>query len=106
MFGLDYKAKYQKLLMEHSLLQTKYLSTMMELRVTDRVLSDLRRRWNGMVDKINAKGGEAFLDQNGSCQFSPEEIKSLIILCHPDKHNGGQTSVIATKITQKLLKMR
>lgn len=35
--------------------------------------------------------------------FSQEEIKRMIILCHPDKHNGKQ---MAVDITAKLVKMR
>lgn len=38
-----------------------------------------------------------------SSQFSEEELKQLIRLCHPDKHGG---SAAATKITQKLLALR
>lgn len=43
------------------------------------------------------------LKQNSTGQFTDSEIKSLISLCHPDKHNGKAS---ATNITQKLLKMR
>lgn len=39
----------------------------------------------------------------GAAQFSQEEIKRLIRLCHPDKHNGSEA---AHSITQKLLEMR
>lgn len=38
-----------------------------------------------------------------SGQFTPAEIKTLIQLCHPDKHGGKQSAV---HITSKLLKMR
>lgn len=39
----------------------------------------------------------------GSEQFTPEEIKTLITLCHPDKHGGKES---AQRITQKLLSLR
>lgn len=36
-------------------------------------------------------------------QFTSEEIKTLIGLCHPDKHNG---SISANKMTTRLLALR
>jgi len=41
--------------------------------------------------------------QGASTQFDKKEIKTLISLCHPDKHGGKESAV---SITQKLLKMR
>lgn len=35
--------------------------------------------------------------------FSPDEIDTMIRLCHPDKHNNSQAS---NRITAKLLEMR
>jgi hypothetical protein len=35
--------------------------------------------------------------------FTEEEIKKLLMLCHPDKHNGKQ---MAVEMTQKLLALR
>lgn len=62
----------------------------------------LLTEWNKLVNQINAKGGMDFL--NGSSnQFSKAEIKILIKLCHPDKHDGSQE---ANDILLKLLQMR
>ena len=36
-------------------------------------------------------------------QFSDDDIKKMLLLCHPDKHGGKQ---IAHEVTQKLLAMR
>jgi hypothetical protein len=36
-------------------------------------------------------------------QFNAEDIKRLLQLCHPDKHDG---KAIATEMTQKLLKLK
>jgi len=59
---------------------------------------------NELVDMINKRGGQRFLDgEVGSGQFTEKEISTLIMLCHPDKHNGKES---ATLITTKLLKMR
>ncbi|HET8688426.1 MAG TPA: hypothetical protein VFM18_17585 [Methanosarcina sp.] len=67
------------------------------------------RKYNALVDRINRLGGEEFLrtgeaeQKAGTQQFSKEEINTLIALCHPDKHGNKES---ATRITQKLLKMR
>lgn len=63
-------------------------------------------KWDTLVDEINSKGGQVFLDHaklNAPSQFSQSEINQLIRLCHPDKHDN---SVIATEMTKKLLAMR
>lgn len=60
--------------------------------------------WNELVEQINAKGGRQFL--NGEMvnnQLTQEEIKTLIQLCHPDKHAGKES---AKRLTQKLLTLR
>ena len=46
-------------------------------------------------------GGQKFLD--GEAQLDQSEIKKLITLCHPDKHNG---KAVATEMTQRLLELR
>ena len=60
--------------------------------------------WNEVVRTINARGGQAFLDgEVTNSEFSQEEIKTLIQLCHPDKHAGKESAV---RLTQKLLTLR
>ena len=63
----------------------------------------LLAEWNSLVNKINARGGDAFLYGTQSNQFSQDEIKTLINLCHPDKHQQKKSAV---EITQKLLSMK
>lgn len=67
----------------------------------------LERKWASLVNQINRKGGQEFLDRGSmggsKSKFSGQDLKSLITLCHPDKHKG---SSLATEITQKLLEMR
>lgn len=69
--------------------------------------NNLIDEWNELVRKINERGGQAFLDgtapnqQNN--QFSEAELRTLLSLCHPDKHGGKES---ATRITQKLIAMR
>lgn len=64
--------------------------------------------YNALVRKINDLGGEAFLKhakipKNNVSGFSEEDIRSMINLCHPDKHNGKES---ATRITQMLIAHR
>lgn len=65
-------------------------------------------RWNDLVERINAKGGQEFLDRavipsETSSQFTQAEIMVLIRLCHPDRHNNSNAS---NDITKKLLALR
>lgn len=62
---------------------------------------DLQFEWNYIVNKINKKGGEKFLDDG--IILSKDTIESLIILCHPDKHNNSDRS---KEIIKKLLEIR
>lgn len=69
---------------------------------------DLSRKWTELVTKINAKGGQQFLDRGtitsiAPIPFSQEELKRLILLCHPDKHGGKE---IAVEMTKKLNSLR
>lgn len=71
----------------------------------------LLAKWNNLVEQINKKGGQAFLKRGvlpekvpqPVTQFSQDEIKKLLLLCHPDRHDG---KAMATELTQKLLKLR
>lgn len=65
---------------------------------------DLVRDWNSLVELVNAKGGLQALKMRGeSTQFSSDDIKRLLVLCHPDKHDGKQ---LAHDMTKKLLALR
>ena len=65
--------------------------------------SNLLDEWNTLVEVINAKGGKDFLDRgNTQTQFTEDEIRKLLQLCHPDKHDGKQ---MAVDMTAKLLKL-
>jgi hypothetical protein len=62
-------------------------------------------KWNHLVDKVNQAGGEKALmnQQSNPTQFSQEDIRRLLQLCHPDKHDGKQSAV---EMTQKLNRMK
>ena len=62
---------------------------------------ELGSKWDLLVTRINEMGGQKFLD--GEALLDQSEIKKLITLCHPDKHNGKD---VATEMTQRLLELR
>lgn len=75
------------------------------LRAYDRVCTDhamLKHMWNELVQTINSKGGEEFLN-SGAIQsampLSNDELLEIRSLCHPDKHGNSDR---ATRITQRL----
>jgi len=69
--------------------------------------------WNRLVKELKQMGGmDAIRRRHLSSQvnsksapqpFTPEEIRILIQMSHPDKHSGKK---IYSEITQKLVKMR
>lgn len=90
-------SKYHKLLGEYTSLLSK--SIFLESQY-----ARLSNKWNSLIDRINKKGGEDFLQRAKIFNtFTKEEIKTLICLCHPDKHCGSKK---AEEITKKLLSMR
>ena len=85
-------------------LQQEVVKHKLDHLVALKKLNILKDQWNALVDKINAKGGEDFLNSTPNTSgFTQAEIKSLIYLCHPDKHQQKPTAV---ELTQKLLSMR
>lgn len=60
------------------------------------VVETLKRTIKSLQDQLAAASGSV-----GG--FTPEMLKKLIILCHPDKHNNNPT---ATEVTKTLLALR
>lgn len=74
----------------------------------------LQHKWNVLVRRINAKGGEDFLihgtmpdktirQQDQSGQFTPEEMRKILQAMHPDRNPGSE---LAVTITRKINAMR
>lgn len=68
----------------------------------------LMKEWNALVKQINAKGGDEFLEHGVlrprlPAQFTAQELKELVQLCHPDKHGGKES---AQRLTAKLNALR
>ena len=63
--------------------------------------------WNDLVDDINRKGGQNFLNSTGrmmsNTQFTDQDLRRLLQLVHPDKHNN---SAMAVDMTTKLNLLR
>lgn len=64
---------------------------------------ELMKQWNTLVGQINARGGLAYLNKPPPAAITKEDVKILLQLCHPDKHQGRR---IAQEMTTKLLAMR
>lgn len=80
----------------HDALQLKFLSLRHDF---DKILRD----WNALVERINDRGGEQFLQSSYDERLSQDDIKRLLMLVHPDKHDGKPAAV---EMTQKLLRLR
>lgn len=69
----------------------------------------LNSKWNQLVALINKKGGQNFLDKatvtpaRAVSQFTDAELRSLLQLVHPDKHEGKRSAVV---LTQKINQLR
>jgi predicted nuclease with TOPRIM domain len=70
-------------------------------------LNQLIRKWNRLVDRVNAAGGERILNGTSPAAntlgLTTVDIKRMLQLCHPDRHNNSD---LAVEITQKLLALR
>lgn len=102
MFGGSRARKIAQLEEENAYLRMRYLKSSFELTV-------LQSKWNQLVSRINALGGEEFLSGGERCrhqparQFDKSELRCLLQLCHPDKHGN---SALAQRMTAKLLEMK
>jgi hypothetical protein len=80
-----------------------------ELSIAHNALSTLTRKHAALIKKWNAliiehnNGNWVRPSRQHSTQFSQDDIRRLIQLCHPDKHDSSKTAV---EMTQKLLAMR
>lgn len=87
--------------------ESKYREALISAKVWELKLQKLNREWNQLVRRINKLGGEQFLESGkasaAQAQFSADDIQRLLMLCHPDKHDGKQ---MATDMTAKLLKLK
>lgn len=62
--------------------------------------------YNALVDRANAQRRQferLAQSNNHTTPFNQKDIRSLIRLCHPDKHNNSESS---TRLTTILLAMR
>lgn len=86
----------------YDVLELKYLKLRLQYNDLLNRWNQLTAQWNTLVNQVNAKGGPSFL-RNESTQFNKQEIRDLIKLCHPDRHDGSE---LAQVMTRKLLQLR
>ncbi len=67
--------------------------------------NSLINKYNQLVEEINNKGGREFLDharipgtQARNSVLTQSELKSLLILVHPDKHGSGRHGKMAEEL--------
>lgn len=84
--------------------ESKYDKVVMKLRLARELLAETEKRlaWSQQM-QANAIQEIARLRDQGSSSFTKDEIRTLIRLCHPDRHGG---SAAATNMTAKLLSLR
>jgi len=95
------KAKYNNIRAE--LIKVRY--EVIELRLDK---SSVYNKYNALIDRINLLGGKEFLEKakivdTESIGFTDKELKDLLMLCHPDKHNNAS---LAQAVTQKINALR
>lgn len=96
------QSTYNKALKKINELQLALSINSSQLDYTVDAFHSLQARWNALVGRINEKGGEGFLEGE-SAQLTQAEIRQLLQLCHPDKHDGKQ---LAVDMTHRLLQLR
>ena len=66
---------------------------------------DLQAQWNELIDLINSKGGQHFLDNatlSGPGEFNKAELRYILQRCHIDKNRDNE---LAPEITRKLIEL-
>lgn len=61
------------------------------------------KKYNGIVEFINSRGGESFLFSDQEKKLDDNQLKKILMLCHPDKHDGSKLS---NEVTRLLISMR
>lgn len=100
MFTSTHEAEVESLLKDNRELQRLLIAEKDHAVFLDRMLRSLETEYRNFrtycvghhIERLPAK-----------TPFTKDEIRTLIQLCHPDKHGGKESAVT---ITQKLLKLR
>lgn len=96
------KSRFDKVQRQREVNANAYWELQRQYQALDSKYDALQAKWNILVRDINAKGGQDFL--NKACgQFNDDELRSLLQLVHPDKHDGKES---AHKLTQKINGLR
>ena len=95
------QAKLEKSRKHAERLKMDSYSNLERLKAFHYIVDGLAKSGKSVDDLLKWLDGQE--NKQSESAFSEEEIKVLIRLCHPDKHQGKQSAV---SITQKLLGMR
>lgn len=114
MFGWIRKAVYEKVLHKMALLELELKDSQLSTKVC-------RSLWYKSADELNvekqkvislqreimhiraAHWNDSKTKQSNTTQFTKDELRSLLQLVHPDKHDGKESAV---KLTQKINQLR
>ena len=83
--------------------ESTYRQLQQRYKELDRANDVLLDKWNALVLQLNAGGGARFREERSVAPtkvFTNAEVRKLLQLCHPDKHDGKP---MAVEMTQKLL---
>lgn len=103
------KSKYNELKAKHARAEsssTQYFNGWMETTSLANQLNDICQQLQVVVnnkDFVIKQLINKLNDSKSGVTFSQDEIRTLISLCHPDKHNNSDRSNV---MTQRLLELR
>ncbi len=63
---------------------------------------ELKSALNAMKNHLHEKSKKVDNEKSQQKTFTDEELRKLVQLCHPDRHNGSKTSVEMTQLLNKL----
>lgn len=95
------KSKFEAVQRQREVNANAYWQLHREYQSLDSQYKSLIERWNNLARKVNDNGGVEMIGKR--CQFTDSELRSLLQLVHPDKHDGKESAKI---LTQKINQLR
>ena len=97
------KSTYKRVVEDRDFFKEGYHRVTRALNSTVSTLEEYSRYADSLKDHIHELEYQIEANTYSEPRFTEEDLKRLIVLCHPDKHDGKQ---MAVEMTDKLLKMR
>jgi hypothetical protein len=95
------KSKFDAVQRQREVNANAYWQLQREYHALDNKHDELVERLNNLVRKVNDNGGVEMIGKRS--QFTDSELRSLLQLVHPDKHDGKESAKI---LTQKINQLR